>query len=348
MAKGERHAGWSGFFMVFTAFAAVFLTLSRQGQELVPTGSAAWQTLSVYEGAACWAVPALFMLWGMAALEEGDRGVAGALTGLALPCLCLLVFWGAVYAAAAHLLGGGEPTLKGVLDALWLAARGNTYFHLWILYPLLGLYLVHPVLRRFVSGADRGEVLYLLVLCFLFAGLLPLGEAFWPDHAAVRLLARLQVHLALGFTGCYVGGWYLYAYTINRLSEFILYLLGVLGLALTVLGNRFLGGGRELWYSPTAPGVLLTAAALCTLFRYVLGISDERSRRRAVYRLGFCAFGAYLFHQLWMLVLSRLGLSLAALNPVLSVPLFALALFLLSLPFSWALSAIPGAGKWLV
>ena len=348
MAKGERNAGWPGFFMVFTAFAAVFLTLSRQGQELTPGGSAPWQVLSVCEGLSCWAVPALFLLWGMAALEEGDRGAVWSLTGLVLPCFCLLVFWGAVYAVAAHLLGGGALTLGGVLGALWSAARGDTYFHLWILYPLLGLYLVHPVLQRFASGASRGELIYFLVLCFLFASLLPLASAFWPGHAAVHLLTRLRVHLVLGFAGCYVGGWYLHAYTISRLTEFVLYLLGLLGLALTLLGERFLGGGRDLWYSYTAPGVVLTAAALCALFRYVLGISEERSRRRAVHQLGYCAFGAYLFHQIWVLILGWLGLSPLSLHPAVSLPLTALALFLLSLPFSWALSVLPGAGKWLV
>ena len=88
----------------------------------------------------------------------------------------------------------------------------------------------------------------------------------------------------------------------------------------------------------------LTAAALCTLFRYVLGISDERSRRRAVNEVGAYAFGIYLFHQLWVLVFDWFGISLLSFPPVVSVPLFALVFFLLSLPLAWLINLIPGIG----
>ena len=132
-----------------------------------------------------------------------------------------------------------------------------------------------------------------------------------------------------------------------RVPEFLLYLLGILGLVLTLGGDALLGGGRELWYSDTAPGVALTAAALCALFRYVLGISEERSRRRAVHALGSYVFGAYLIHQLWMLLFRWLGLTVTALEPVFFVPLLALVLLALSLPMAWLLRLIPGAGKWL-
>ena len=62
MARGERNAGWSGFFLTFTVFAAILLLLAREGQgEAVSAG--ARQVLVIYEGLTCWAVPALFMAW---------------------------------------------------------------------------------------------------------------------------------------------------------------------------------------------------------------------------------------------------------------------------------------------
>lgn len=344
MAKGDRNMGWPGFFRAFTVLCAIMLLLAQGCQELAPAGSGSWQVLSVYEGLTSWTVPALFMLWGMFSLEEGKPQVSASLLGLALPAFCLLVFWGAVYAVAARLLGGGTLSWAGIWEALVSAARGNTYFHLWVLYPLIGLYLVHPVIHRFTSSASRGELRYFLGLCFLFASLLPLWSAFHPDSALAAQLERLRVHLVLGWAGCYVGGWYLRHFTISRIAEYILYILGALGLVLTLMGPRLAGGSRELWYLYTSPNVVLTAAALCALFRYVLGVSEERSRRRAVYQIGSCAFGVYLVHQLWVLVFQRLGVSLLSFPPALSVPLFALIFFLLSLPFAWLICLIPGVG----
>ena len=344
MAKGDRNMGWPGFFRVFTVLCAIMLLLAQSGQVQAASGSSSWQVLSVYEGLTSWTIPALFMLWGMYALEEGRPQVSASLLGLALPAFCLLVFWGAVYAVAGHLLGGGTLSLGGVWAALVSAARGNTYFHLWVLYPLVGLYLVHPVIHRFTASASRGELRYFLALCFLFASLLPLWSAFHPESIIADQLERLRVHLVLGWVGCYVGGWYLRHFTIGRIAEFVLYILGVLGLVLTLMGPRLIGGSRELWYLYTSPNVVLTAAAICTLFRYVLGISEERFRRRAMNDIGAYAFGIYLVHQLWVLVFRWFGISLLSFSPVLCVPLFALVFFLLSLPFAWLIYLIPGAG----
>ncbi len=345
MAKGDHNTGWPGFFRVFTVLCAIMLLLAQGGQEMTLTAGQR-QVLSVYEGLTLWTVPALFMLWGMFALEEGRPQVSAALTGLTLPALCTLLFWGVVYAITAPLLAGsgGNFTLAGLIDILLWVLKGGAYFHLWVLYPLIGLYLVHPALHRFASSASRGELCYFLGLCFLFASLLPLWAGVWPDSTLANLLDRLRVHLVLGWTGCYVGGWYLRHYTISRISEYVLYLLGLLGLVLTTLPPSVGPLSPDLTRRYMAPNVLLTAAALCALFRYVLGISEERSRRRAVSQLGACAFGVYLIHQLWVLIFQRFGVSPLSISPVLSVPLFALALFLLSLPVAWLISLIPGVG----
>jgi len=345
MAKGDRNQGWPGFFRAFAVLCAIMLLLAQSGQSSAAAGSGTWQVLSVYEGLTSWAVPALFMLWGMFALEGGKPHVYSSMLGLALPAFGLLVFWGALYAVVSNLLGGGALSWGGVWAALLSAAKGNTYFHLWILYPLVGLYLVHPVLHRFTASASRGEVGYFLILCLLFASVLPMWSAFHPSGVVTMLLERLRVHLVLGWAGCYVGGWYLRHYTIGRVPEFILYILGILGMVLTLMGNVFFGGGRDLWYQYTAPNVVLTAAAFCALFRYVLGISEERSRRRAVNELGAYAFGVYLFHQIWVLVFRWMGFSLLDFSPVVSVPFFALVYFLLSAPFAWLLYLIPGVGQ---
>lgn len=173
MAKGDRNLGWPGFFRAFTVLCAIMLLLAQEGQGGVAVGSGPWQILSVYEGLTSWTGPSPVHALGDVRSGGGEARLASSMLGLALPALCLLVFWGALYAVAAHLLGGGALSWSGVWAALVSAAKGNTYHHLWVLYPLIGLYLVHPVIHRFTSSASRGEIRYFLILCFLFASLAP-------------------------------------------------------------------------------------------------------------------------------------------------------------------------------
>ena len=347
MAKSDKNVGWPGFFRIFAVLCAIMLLLAQSGQQLVKAGSGAWQVLSIYEGLTTWSIPALFMLWGMFALEDGKPSFDHCLLGKVLPTFGLLVFWGALYAVVGTLLGGSSLSWGGVWSALVSAAKGNTRFHLWVLYPLIGLYLVHPMVHRFTAGASRNEVRYCLALCFLFGSVLPMWGTFHPDSVMVGLLLRLRVHLVLGWLGYYIAGWYLRHYVIGRVPEFILYVLGIVGMVLTLAGNGIFGGGRELWYLYTAPNVVCTAVALCTLFRYVLGVSEERSRRRSVSEVGAYAFGVYLFHQIWVLVFQWFDISFMEFSPVISIPFFAVVFFLLSVPFAWLLHLIPGAGDYL-
>ena len=87
MAKTDRNVGWPGFFRAFTVLCAIVLLLAQSGQNGVAVGSGTWQVLSVYEGLTSWTIPALFMLWGMYALEGGGGKLTGALTGMVLPAL---------------------------------------------------------------------------------------------------------------------------------------------------------------------------------------------------------------------------------------------------------------------
>ena len=344
MAKSSKNAGWPGFFRLFAVLCAIMDLLARQGSAL--SASAGDQRVfRIYVLLTLWAVPALFMVWGMSALEDGkSASVSGMLLGYALPTLVTLIVWGTIYAVAAHLLGGGGFSLSLIWQKLTATARSGSTGCLSLLYPLLGLYLVLPVLRRFTASASRGEVLWFLALCFVVSSLLPRWLVLRPNDVLPLFLNRLNVPMTAGFVGYFVGGWYLYHYVISRISEYILYILGIAGLALTLMADRFSALSLDTY---SAPGVVCTSAALCTLFRYVLGISEERSRRRAVYSLGQYAFGAYLVHHLWVLIFRWFGASVLAFPPVLSVPFFALLYFTLSLPVALLLGLIPGVGRWL-
>ena len=149
MARGDRNMGWPGFFRVFTVLCAMMLLLAQSGQQQVAAGSGAWQVLSVYEGLTCWAVPALFMLWGMLALEEGRPQVSASLLGAD--------FW----------IGQGNGTLKalfGALEALgekkdFLAREKQVHIAELIVTELAGIYSQGEAVAEQDTPEDRKLVI---------------------------------------------------------------------------------------------------------------------------------------------------------------------------------------------
>lgn len=351
--EGGRLA-YADLLRAFAALAVVVLHLAGSRMGDVAVTSHAWQVFNLYDGLVRWCVPVFVMLSGMFMLDP-DRSLplSKLLFHNALRVLVCLVVYGALYAVFGLWLEGGRLTWPGVKRALWSALRGNTHYHLWFLYMILGLYLVTPILRAFCRGASKGDFHWFFLVAFLFASLLPMAFRLWPNATAVVKLwyERLDVQAVMGYVGYYVAGYYLRSYTINRLVEAISYVLGVLGAIVTVWGtatlSRQAGGLVDLLYGYFSPNVVFSSVAVVVLFRYVLGVSEERSRRQRLMGVAKISFGIYLIHDLFIMLLRHFGVTTLSFAPVASVPVLAAVVFLCSFVVAWLLSKIPFLGRWL-
>lgn len=313
--------------------------------------TSAWSVFNVYNSLVRWCVPVFVMLSGAFLLDPKKSERLPILFLRILRIFAALVVWAAVYALVNHVAAGGSLSLRGFKSALWSAVLGNTHYHLWFLYMIIGLYLVTPILRAFVRGASRADFHWFFALTFVVAFLLPTLLKFRPSQTVSLYLSRLDIHLVLGYVGYYVAGYYLKHFTINRVAEAILYVLGAAGGFATVYGTSVLsrraGAFNDLLYSNMAPNVCAMAVAVFVLFRYVLGISDERDRRRRMSGVAKLSFGIYLVHDLFIMLLRAIGITTLSFSPVLAVPLLSGAVFLLSFAAAWLISKLPFVGPYL-
>lgn len=305
----------------------------------------------VYGALTRWCVPAFAMLSGALILDA--KG--GKVTDLLLRVLRVLLglsLWSAVYVLLDVLLAGRVLTLNGFFSAMESALLGNTHNILWFLYIILGFYILSPILRALVSGASRGVARYALILSYLAAMLLPMALSFFPNSVVSLYLARLRLDLVLGYFFYFMAGYYFKHYVIGRIPEAILYVLGAAGLMLSVWGSGILGGllsaaGNERFLDYLSPAVASAAVAFFVLFRYVLGVSDERGRSRGVTAAAKCAFGTFLIHELFYVLLDHLGLFALPIPTALAIPFWTAAIFIPSFALAWLLHSIPVVGKYI-
>jgi len=331
--------------------AVIVLHLSGSQMGAVSVGTSAWTAFNVYDSLVRWCVPVFVMLSGAFLLEPKKTEKFPVLAMRIVRIFVALVVWAAVYALANHVATGGSLSFSGFKSALWNALLGSTHYHLWFLYMIIGLYLVTPILRAFVRGASRADFHYFFLLTFAVAFLLPTLLKFRPSQTVSLYLSRLDIRMVLGYVGYFVAGYYLKHFTIGRIAEAIIYVLGVAGGFVTVWGTSVLshraGTLNDLLYGYMTPNVCAMAVAVFVLFRYVLGISDERDRRRRMSGVARISFGIYLVHDLFIMLLRALDITTLSFAPALSVPLLSAAVFLLSFAAAWLISKIPFIGSYL-
>lgn len=349
--SGEGRLAYADLLRVLATVAVLVLHVTCIWIYNVPVNSGAWAAYNVYNGLSRWCVPVFLMLSGMFMLEPGKNLTAAGLFRHILRIAAALVVWGAAYAVVDFGIGPGRLSWAGVRSALYTALLGNTHYHLWFLYAILGLYLATPILRAFVRGASRGDFHWFFLLCFLAAYLLPTLLRLRPSQTISLYLARLNLQVVLGYVGYYVAGYYLKTYALGRIAEAVIYLLGIAGAVATVGGTAVLsrnaGSLSTILYDYMTPNVAAMAIAVFTLCRYFLGVSEEGSRRRSISGLAKITFGIYLAHEFFLMLFTSLGVAAIPLPAAVAVPAVVLGAFLPSAAVAWLINKIPILGRYL-
>lgn len=323
---------WLDVVRVFATVAVVFLHVSAEVvTEITNTTTFSWWAANLYDSIVRWAVPVFVMISGALLLgpshkETFTQFYRKRATRIIIP----LVFWTAAYFAfVSHYYGQIE--LKSALISI---ALGKPYWHLWYLYMLVGLYIVTPFLRTYVSSSSVKERYALIMVIFTFAVLNSALNYFVFNN----IISNMQTvfTMFLPYIGYYICGYQLRVIDKTRISS-VLLLFFVLGCLLAgFLGTGFVANTYGLlnglfFYDYFSPAVIGMAICMFLLFSKIF---SQDGTPRKIFR-GFieqaspCTMGIYLLHPMVIGYL-RVGhnLSAVSMNPAYSIPLYSLSIFL--------------------
>ncbi|MBD3317911.1 MAG: acyltransferase family protein [Chitinivibrionales bacterium] len=313
-------------------------------------GPVVWWIGNLYDSLARCCIPIFFMLSGALLLNAAGRMPPGVFLRrrfrrIGIPFL----FWSAVYFIWEKTFNrGGIPYLSFLGNII----REPTYYHLWFLYVLMGLYLIAPLLGIYVHTAGRRNKTYLLMLWLAFGSIVPFLELYFDTPVYFMASTPNSVFRYAGF---FMLGHFLHHARRTARHRIIFAMLFIVGFAATLLGTYFVtvieAGGtfNGVFYEYYSPNVALMAAALFMLWRRVpKSVSDQPTslKSRIITMVAAGTPGVYLVHALVISILNRgiIGFALDQfiLHPSLGVPLFAIIVFVVSLGIVSIMRTIPG------
>lgn len=332
---------------IVSILAVIVLHVSAAWWRGCAPGSGAWQIANVINGATRWAVPVFVMISGALFLSR-DIPVKTLYSKYALRLAIAYVVWAVIYTLPRVALGKTEG-MQILLDLL----RGSG--HLWFLPMLIGLYLCQPILRQITRS--KAVTRYFLVLSFVVSFAIPFLLRLVTDFFGVipgrfaeemrSVLSYAALQTVSGFSFYYVLGYYLHKCELTAQRRRAVYALGIVGFALTigltVLFQRKTGEAVERYFDPLSMNAALMAAAVFTWARTHVQQSGKVMQGLAKY-----AFGAYLCHMLFLAAPPYLGIDLAALSPLVWIPLVSLGVAAVSFAVSFVLNRIPVLNRWIV
>lgn len=310
--------------------------------EITPAVTSTWWTIDVYGAVANLAVPLFVMSSGALLLDPAkvDEPLGVFFKKRFMRVGLPMIFWTIAYFGWGVFVSGQPLTADNVLQGI----LSGSYYHLWFLYLLVGLYLVTPVLRVLVKHVNRDKFKYLLVLWFIGNSVVPFINRF----ASFGFNPVMFV-----FTG-WIGYFLLGIYLRDVKARSWIAILGViLGMLATILGSWWLTAtaGEEFtgfFHEPLNVTLIMASTSLFILLTAIPKIKIENGNpaiNRLLHWISQNTLPIYLLHIIVMETIKAgfLGftLNMNTMNPIIEIPLLTAITFALTAAIVYPLKKIP-------
>ena len=227
------------------------------------------------------------------------------------------------------------------------------HYHLWFLYMILGLYAITPILRLFVKRQNSKYILYFIILSVIFKFAVPsisfllncigFSGSLFEDFVSKFNMGFVSIYVAY-----YLTGWYIVNNCIEKNKRVLMYILGLLGVIVAIVGARVLNidnpAGYKLFYSNGNVNIFLYSVALFIILFYAFyDVQIESQRMRTlITKASTMSFGVYVVH---VFVLNTLRDHFFVGASGCSIPLVWFLTTLISYAITWMASKIPYVNK---
>lgn len=215
----------------------------------------------------------------------------------------------------------------GVINSIIHFIQGRSWSHMWYLYMLIGLYLITPVIKPFVTKASDREWIVALVLLFVMSSLFPTMNAMGAGLTSWMIISTPYIFI-------YMLGYWLCWKAPQRIVGNKFALTGITLSCIAIIVAKCYYGFN--YYGYADPVTICLAATLFLLFR-----SFNVNWKFANWIAPYC-FGIYLVHNVFInFAYKFLEVETDSVVPILNFIGFFLMFTLLSLASTYILMKIP-------
>jgi surface polysaccharide O-acyltransferase-like enzyme len=287
---------WADLIRVLAIYLVVVIHVSGQLTNVwdrIP--ELQWVIADVYGGIARIGVPLFFMLSGYLLLPRSES--LGSFYRKRMPRIVIpFIIWSAIYIS---LNCAGNPGLCTQDYLLQFILLKRSYFHLWFLYSLIGIYFILPLLRLMVRpGTDRKFLWYLILLWVIFQPLRTLMDQF------LGFSLNINAPLSTGFLPYFVLGLLLGEIELTDKRLILSWVVFAIGCLITILGTYLLtrasGKFNGYFYDYVTIGVIAATASGFLLLRRLSDSGFLATDRFHSFQRWVAGgtFGVYLIHVL--------------------------------------------------
>lgn len=214
------------------AILVVLLHVSAIGWNMISPCKSQWMIINLYNSMTRGAVPIFFMLSGAFLLNK-DIDIKDLYNKKIIPLSLVWLIWSFIY--TLDTIGLNKLFTLNYIEIL--TSIVNSYYHLWFIPTLIGLYVLQPILRGIVVYRD-GEFLKYLLYVFLVFGVFRTTILIFTQNSLLINLTNLIPMELMGYSCYMMIGYYFANINVNEYNPKIMLLIFVVSSFLCALAGQ--------------------------------------------------------------------------------------------------------------
>lgn len=329
---------WLDHLRALAIFSVIFLHVSAPLlTHFDEAGLRIWWVANVYDGLVRFCVPVFLMMSGALILPRHQGSISGFLAKRLSRVVLPFLFWATIYIALAIQSAYADNAAFTLHSAMQIPLQKLLHgpaLHFWYVYLIIGLYLLFPLLGKWLRASTNTEILYFLCMWMVTTvAAFPAIQAYFPE---------IELIYFSGYIGYPVLGYYL----MDRVpadrprTRQIAIAMIITGIVVTIMGTYYLswahGSFDDWFYKYLSPNVIVASCGVFLLFK-----DRPLHANRTISFISKHSYGIYLCHMLFVWAIHAAGLTQYSIHPVFSIPLISILCLSISAPVVWLVGKLP-------
>lgn len=329
---------------ILKAFACLAVVIIHTSSAGVYTSD--YYVLTSYISLLDWCVPVFMISTGVLYLGIDGKEISYKyMLSKALHVVLIILFWGMIYDVITLIMMNHAFNLSILLKALKMVLTADTSYcyQFWYLYVLVGMYLMIPLLDKYVKNSKEGDIRILIYIYIAFSFVLPTVLAFINEEIDSTHVWKSAFINFAGFCAYMLIGFYLHQNKLKRKTLIALAGIFIAQFALTVFliikKNDFFS---VFVSSNTTYGCTISILAVLLAKRIETSIASKKILKKIIQFISKYSLGIYIYHVVFIQLCRKIfGIDTSFAPLWISGVLVSLLVFGLSLTASWVTKKIP-------
>lgn len=280
-----------------------------------------------------WGVPLFLMITGNVFLDNNkDYSIFIMFSKYIKRLFIVYIGWSFLYSMYNTIVYNG--TKKTFILGIF-----NGEFHLWYLIMCIGIYMIIPILKIIVNNTSKYVMLYIIALSILWTFIIPVLNKIEIINILIgQAIKNMNYTFIYGYVTFVLLGFYLSHYKIEYKKIKYMFFITIFVTVFCIYGELSNIEIIQLCISSLGSfsiiSLCISVYLFCLLKYKIKELKFNKKIQNIIIYISQNTFTMYLLHEFVNKIFNLIGYNISNFNPIWSIPVISISVFLISLIFS--------------